>query len=134
VNENKEECTALGKHAEELTSKLLIHLKLRNDLDAMRPSIDSFVKCVIDSLKRLRSCLHRRTLEGINAFTENQAEMSLPKQLLRRHRSLNEIKEWDILLKRAYDFFHVTTSSTLLGVYLKLTEFLIDRCWPLHSS
>jgi hypothetical protein len=134
VKDNKEECIALGKHASELTSKLFNHLKLRDDLDPMTPIIKSFVKYVNGWLKRLRSSLHRRILEDIEAFTKKQAERSLSKRLIRKHSDLNEIKEWDTVLKRAYNCFHVTTSPTLLGADHKLTELSIDRCCPQHSD
>jgi hypothetical protein len=134
VKDNKEECLALGNHARELTSKLLIHLESRDDLDPMTSIIKSFVKYVIGSPKRLRSSLHRRTLEDIKDFTRHQAERSSPKQWLRKQSDLNEIKEWDTVLMRAFECFHVATSPTLLGVRYKLTELSIDRCSPPHSG
>jgi hypothetical protein len=134
VKENKEECIALGKHASELTSKLFIHLQSRDDLDPMAPIIKSFVQYVIYSLKRLRSFLHRRTLEDIKAFTKEQAERSAPKRWLRKQSDLNEIKEWDTVLMRAFDCFHVTTWPTLLVARYKLNELSIDRCSPPHSG
>jgi hypothetical protein len=109
VKENKEECTAPGKHAEELTSKLLIHLESRNDLDAMKPVIDSFVKCVVYTLNRLRSSLHRRTLKGIKEFTDRQVKRNYLKGLIRKDSDLSEIKDG-------------------------LTELSIDRCCPQHSG
>jgi hypothetical protein len=134
VKENKEECTALGKHAEELTSKLLIHLESRNDLDAMKPVIDSFAKCVVYSLNRLRSSLHRRTLKGIKEFTDRQVKRNYLKGLIRKDSDLNEIKEWHTVLKRAYDCFQVTTLPTILDAGQSLTELSTDRCCPQHSG
>jgi hypothetical protein len=44
VKSNKEDSATLAHHASEITPKLFAALKIRDDLDSMKASIESFVK------------------------------------------------------------------------------------------
>jgi hypothetical protein len=44
VKNNKEDSVTLARHASEITPKLFAALKTRDDVDLLKPSIESFVK------------------------------------------------------------------------------------------
>jgi hypothetical protein len=47
VKNNKEDSTALAKHASEITLKLFRTLETRDDLDSLKSSIGQFVEYVV---------------------------------------------------------------------------------------